>query len=81
MKQNIGGIDKLVRVLASMVLVAVGYLNNMWVLYIFAGVLLLTAATGMCCMYVPFGINTNHVTEKKSETKAAPKKSSRTRKK
>ena len=58
MKQNVGSIDKTVRVLIAIALVVGGYLSKIWVLYLLAGVVFLTAVTGFCGAYSLFGINT-----------------------
>lgn len=62
MKVNMGTADRLVRglivapVLIVLGIVAGGVLGI--VLFVLAGVMLLTAAVGSCPLYAPFGLNT-----------------------
>jgi hypothetical protein len=63
MKRNMGTVDRLLRAFfAAPVLVLVGLLVGWSVLgvaaFVFAGVMLATAASGFCPAYVPFGIST-----------------------
>lgn len=62
MKLNMGTVDRVVRVVIAIVLVAAGLLatTGVWsiVLYVLAAVMLVTAAIGSCPLYIPFGINT-----------------------
>jgi len=63
MKQNMGLLDRFIR-LALVVLVAVLYFTNVisgtWaiILGILAAVFLLTSLIGVCPLYLPFGIST-----------------------
>ena len=63
MKQNMGNLDKAVRVLVAVV-IAILYFTHVingtlaLVLLIFAGVFILTSAVGTCPLYLPFGIST-----------------------
>lgn len=61
-KQNEGGIDRFVRLLASIGLATVSYFYlsgvAQAVLYVIAGILLFTAITGFCGLYKILGINT-----------------------
>ena len=57
MTRNIGRTDKIVRVIAGIVIAALGiYFKSWWGLI--ALVPLLTAAIGNCPLYVPFKIST-----------------------
>ncbi len=63
MKQNIGNIDKVIRILATVVLGVLYYLNLISgtvaiILLILAGIFILTTFLGTCFLYLPFGIST-----------------------
>ncbi|HMV14044.1 MAG TPA: DUF2892 domain-containing protein [Chitinophagales bacterium] len=64
MKQNMGKIDKAVR-MSLAVLIAVLYFANIIsgalaiILLVFATVFILTSFIGTCPLYLPFNINTN----------------------
>lgn len=62
MKVNEGTIDRVVRVVLAVVLVAAGFFGTrgVWsiVLYVLAAIMLVTGAVGTCPLYMPFGINT-----------------------
>ncbi|MCL4482211.1 MAG: DUF2892 domain-containing protein [Bacteroidetes bacterium] len=64
MKKNMGTIDKVIRVLAA-VIIAILYLTNVLtgtlgiVLLIVAVILVLTSLVAFCPLYLPFGINTD----------------------
>lgn len=68
MKPNMGNIDKLVRILAA-VIIAVLYFTGQIsgtiaiVLLILAGVFILTSLVSFCPLYLPFGISTRKKTE------------------
>lgn len=65
MKKNVGSIDKVVRVILGLVIIALGILNQSW--WGLVGVLpIFTAALGWCPAYLPFGIST---CKTKTETK------------
>ncbi|MBN1882067.1 MAG: DUF2892 domain-containing protein [Deltaproteobacteria bacterium] len=57
MKENVGTIDRLIRIAVGIVIIGLGaYYESWWGLI---GVIpLATAALGRCGLYVPFGINT-----------------------
>ena len=63
MKQNMGNLDKAIRVLVAVV-IAVVYFTHVIsgtlaiVLLVFAGVFILTSLLGSCPLYLPFGIST-----------------------
>ena len=48
MKQNMGNLDKAIRVLVAVVIAVL----------VFAGVFILTSLLGSCPLYLPFGIST-----------------------
>ena len=63
MKKNMGLIDKVIRILIAIVLVALYFTNVITgtlaiILLIFAGVFVLTSLIGFCPLYLPFGLNT-----------------------
>lgn len=60
MTKNVGGIDRILRVLAGVGLLAWGYVEQNWFGAI-GLVPLVTAAIGWCPAYAPFGIKTNKV--------------------
>lgn len=57
MKQNVGGIDRIVRALAGVGLIAWGlYAQNLWGA---VGIIpVVTAALGWCPAYLPLGLST-----------------------
>jgi hypothetical protein len=55
--KNEGKADRIVRLIVGLVFIVLGYMYSPW-LYIIAAIALLTAATGFCCAYKIFGINT-----------------------
>lgn len=57
MKQNMGGIDRIVRLIIGVALIAWGYINQNW--WGAIGIIpLFTAAIGWCPLYLPFGLST-----------------------
>jgi hypothetical protein len=57
MTRNIGGADRVVRVIAGAAIIAAGvYFKSWW--GVIGVVPLLTAAIGWCPAYLPFGIST-----------------------
>ena len=57
MKQNIGNVDRIIRVVIGPGLIALGvYFNNWW--GAIGLIPLITAAIGWCPLYVPFGLTT-----------------------
>jgi hypothetical protein len=58
MKQNVGNVDKLIRLLCALVIFIFAFItNSLWILII--GLIpLLTSLIGFCPLYLPFGINT-----------------------
>ena len=57
MKKNMGTIDKAVRVVIGVVIILLGIIYQSW-LGVIGIVPLLTAFTGTCLLYIPFGIST-----------------------
>ena len=63
MKPNMGAADKVVRILAAIIIAGLYYSNIISgtvaiVLLIFAGVFILTSFMSFCPLYLPFGIST-----------------------
>jgi hypothetical protein len=63
MKQNMGLIDKVIRILIAVVVIALYYANVISgtlaiILLILAGIFILTSLIGICPLYLPFGLNT-----------------------
>lgn len=63
MKKNIGTIDKAIRILIAVVVVALYFANVISgtlgvVLLIVAGAFILTSAIGVCPLYMPLGLST-----------------------
>jgi hypothetical protein len=56
MKCNVGTIDRIIRILAGLIFIALGiYLNSWWGAI---GIIpLFTAAIGWCPLYIPFGFS------------------------
>lgn len=64
MKANVGGIDRIIRLLVSAVIVALYFMNvisGTWaiVLLVLAAVFTLTALVGTCPIYMALGMTTN----------------------
>lgn len=68
MKKNVGSIDKVVRVVAGLALVAVGIVQGgaWWAAALVGAVLLITSATGFCGLYTLLGVNTCKVKDTNS---------------
>jgi hypothetical protein len=61
MHQNIGLIDRVIRIIAGVAIGALGLAYNSW-LGLIGLVPLLTAGIGICPLYLPFGISTKKAT-------------------
>jgi len=57
MLQNIGTIDRIIRIVTRIAIGALGFVFHSW-LGLLALVPLLTAGIGTCPLYLPFGIST-----------------------
>ena len=68
MKINMGGMDRILRVVVGMVLLALAYLGNFgtyaWMGYLLGAVMVGTAAIGWCPPYALFGWNTCNLKKK-----------------
>lgn len=60
MVQNVGGIDRVLRVVFGLGFLVFGIVQGgaWWALAAFGAVLVATAAVGFCGLYTPFKINT-----------------------
>ena len=62
MKKNMGSIDRIIRAIGGIVLLVVSFLvpSLAWqiVLWIIAGILLITSSIGICPAYIPFHFST-----------------------
>ena len=57
MERNVGGIDKVIRIIVGLIIGAVGYYYNSW--WGLIGIIpVLTALINWCPLYLPFGIKT-----------------------
>ncbi len=62
MKSNESSLDRIIRVVVGITLLATGLLMTgpiKWTLLALAAIALITAFTGFCLLYKIFGINTN----------------------
>ncbi len=58
MKCNVGGVDRLIRVIMGLVIIGAGFYFQSW--WGAVGIVpLLTAAIGWCPAYLPFGISSH----------------------
>lgn len=67
MKTNENALDRIIRVIVGIFLLAAGILTAgaiKWVLLALAAIALITAATGFCLLYKLFGFSTNKIVEK-----------------
>jgi hypothetical protein len=65
MKQNMGNIDRIVRIVISVVLAVIyfmGYVSGPigYILLVVAGVFTLTSIIGFCPLYKPVGVDTKN---------------------
>ena len=63
MKTNMGMIDRMIRIVIAIVIIALYYTNVISgvlaiVLLVFSGIFLLTSFVGVCPLYLPFGFST-----------------------
>jgi hypothetical protein len=68
MKKNMGGIDKVIRILIALVIVILAFTKVISgtlaiVLLILSGIFILTSLISFCPLYLPFGINTGKTKE------------------
>ncbi len=76
-KKNEGIADRLMRLVVAIILLVVAYFWTAGVLsivlYVVAAVLLFTAATGFCALYVPFKVSTHKPKHKTDISQGNPK--------
>ncbi len=61
MQKNVGGLDRAIRIIGGIILIALGILKVLpyaTAITIFGAWILLTGITGFCILYVPLGIST-----------------------
>ncbi|MEI6593923.1 MAG: DUF2892 domain-containing protein [Bacteroidota bacterium] len=63
MKKNMGTIDRVIRILVAVVIIALYFMGQITgiaaiILLVFAVVFILTSFMSFCPLYLPFGINT-----------------------
>jgi len=79
MKKNMGFTDRIIRILVAItfiILYVTGVVTGTWgiVLFVFAGIFILTSVFGVCPLYMPFGISTCCKSCKCSEKKETSEK-------
>ncbi len=72
MKKNMGGIDRIIRIIFALVIVLLYFSNTISgttgiILLVLAGILLATSLVSICPLYRPFGINTGRSKESGSD--------------
>ncbi|MBS0011418.1 MAG: DUF2892 domain-containing protein [Bacteroidales bacterium] len=63
MKRNVGRTDKIIRILFGLLIGAAGIIFKSW-LGLFGIIPIITALTGSCGLYMPFGISTRKDSDK-----------------
>jgi hypothetical protein len=68
MKKNVGGIDKVIRILIALVVIVLYFTHAISgtlaiILLILSAILILTSLISFCPLYWPFGISTNKTKE------------------
>lgn len=58
MEKNVGGVDRVIRIIAALVLFGIGLGTGWWILHLLAIIVLLTAIFGWCGLYTLLKINT-----------------------
>jgi Protein of unknown function (DUF2892) len=69
MFQNIGSIDRIIRIVAGVAIGVLGFAYHSW-LGLIGLVPLFTAGVGVCPLYLPFGISTRKASTRKAEAKS-----------
>jgi hypothetical protein len=57
MKNNVGNLDKVIRIAAGLISIVLGIVVH-WGFYILAAALIITSFTGFCGIYALFGLST-----------------------
>lgn len=65
MTRNVGNVDRIVRFIAGVAVIAAGLYFQSW-LGLLGLVLIATATIGWCPLYLPFGISTRSLMNRKS---------------
>jgi hypothetical protein len=55
---NVGGTDRIIRVIVGICMIALAYAESLWWLYAIGGAIILTGAIGYCGLYSVLGLNT-----------------------
>jgi K+-transporting ATPase A subunit len=68
MENNMGLVDKVIRILVAVVIAGLYFTNQISgmlaiILFIVAGIFILTSLVGTCPLYLPFGISTRKKTK------------------
>ena len=63
MKQNMGNVDKMVRIVVAIIIAALYFTNQITetaaiILLVLAGIFIVTSFISFCPLYLPFGIST-----------------------
>ncbi len=62
MNKNMGAVDRIIRIILGIaaILLALFVISGVWdiILYVFAAIMIVTAAIGICPLYMPFKIST-----------------------
>jgi len=67
MKTNVGKADRIIRVIIGLAILGLGYNYGSW--WGLLGIIpILTAVTGICGLYIPFGISTCRVKNQSSNS-------------
>lgn len=66
MLQNVGTVDRVIRIVVGVAIAAIGIVYHSW-LGLIGLVPLLTAGVGVCPLYLPFGISTRRGTTRSAK--------------
>ena len=77
MSRNVGGMDRGVRVIVGLVLLAIGFFHVVTgtpaiLAYVFGLIVLTTAVFAFCPAWVPFGINTSRSKHNQAKAGGSP---------
>ncbi len=68
MEKNVGGFDKIVRIILGVAIIIAGIVFNSW--WGLIGIIpLATGLFGRCCLYCPLGINTCKIDQNNNKDK------------
>jgi heme O synthase-like polyprenyltransferase len=74
MKQNVGGFDRVLRLVFGAALIAYGYIKMIWWVELIGAIVFLTGLIGWCGLYTLLGINTAKKAQKTTGKKSKKKK-------